>query len=316
MARIRFKRLVGRKKEVSSIIDNLIDAMGTPIGITDADGRLLLGDIDENLPGKYPVELEGEVLGWVIGGEQTAAVASLLSYLVGKEAGRKTLADEVLDRYREINLFYNLSEKLTASLELQSVVKVALAEANRLITGTGGAVMLLDEPTGTLETTLAFGQEDGLQRSIRSGEGIIGTIAQTGRAEIVNDVLSDSRTIGGDSKVSSLVCAPLKAKQKVIGVIFIGNKEPVTYKAADLKLLNTIASQAAPAVDNALLHEKELKAAREREERLKEQINALRIELCEARQARQVAEITETDYFRQLQAEAQNLRNILEGPSE
>jgi len=53
-----------------------------------------------------------------------------------------------------------------------------------------------------------------------------------------------------------------------------------------------------------------------REQRLKQQVQELRIELSEARQARQVAEITETDYFRQLQAEAQNLRDILEGISE
>jgi CheY-like chemotaxis protein len=53
-----------------------------------------------------------------------------------------------------------------------------------------------------------------------------------------------------------------------------------------------------------------------REQRLKQQVRELRIELSEARQARQVAEITETDYFRQLQAQAQNLRDILEGPSE
>jgi len=53
-----------------------------------------------------------------------------------------------------------------------------------------------------------------------------------------------------------------------------------------------------------------------REQRLKQQVQELRIELSEARQARQVAEITETDYFRQLQAEAQNLRDILEGVSE
>ncbi len=53
-----------------------------------------------------------------------------------------------------------------------------------------------------------------------------------------------------------------------------------------------------------------------REQRLKQQVQELRIELSQTRQARQVAEITETDYFRQLQAEAQNLRQILEGTSE
>ena len=53
-----------------------------------------------------------------------------------------------------------------------------------------------------------------------------------------------------------------------------------------------------------------------REQRLRRQVQELRIELSQARQARQVAEITETDYFRQLQAEAQSLRQILDGTSE
>jgi DNA-binding response OmpR family regulator len=53
-----------------------------------------------------------------------------------------------------------------------------------------------------------------------------------------------------------------------------------------------------------------------REQRLKQQVQQLRIELDEVKQARQVADITETEYFQQLQAEAQNLRGILEGHSE
>ena len=46
---------------------------------------------------------------------------------------------------------------------------------------------------------------------------------------------------------------------------------------------------------------------------LSRQVQQLRIELDEARQARQVAEITETDYFRELEAKAQDLRQIIDG---
>jgi DNA-binding response OmpR family regulator len=45
-----------------------------------------------------------------------------------------------------------------------------------------------------------------------------------------------------------------------------------------------------------------------REQRLKQQVQALRIEIDTAREATQVAEITETDYFRSLQERAQDLR--------
>jgi two-component system, cell cycle response regulator len=51
-----------------------------------------------------------------------------------------------------------------------------------------------------------------------------------------------------------------------------------------------------------------------REERLKLQVRELRIEIDEARQARKVAEITESDYFQQLRSQADDLRRIIERP--
>ena len=45
-----------------------------------------------------------------------------------------------------------------------------------------------------------------------------------------------------------------------------------------------------------------------REQRLKQQLQELRIEIDEAKKAQQVAEITETDYFRELSEKAQRLR--------
>ena len=47
---------------------------------------------------------------------------------------------------------------------------------------------------------------------------------------------------------------------------------------------------------------------RAREQRLKQEVRQLRIEIDETRTARQVAEITETDYFRDLQKKADRLR--------
>ena len=48
-----------------------------------------------------------------------------------------------------------------------------------------------------------------------------------------------------------------------------------------------------------------------REDRLREQVRELKIEIDEARQARQVAEITDTDFFRDLRDRAANLRRIV-----
>ena len=52
-----------------------------------------------------------------------------------------------------------------------------------------------------------------------------------------------------------------------------------------------------------------------REERLRRQVRELRIEIDEARQARKVAEITESAYFRRLRGEAAALRQIFDEPT-
>lgn len=49
-----------------------------------------------------------------------------------------------------------------------------------------------------------------------------------------------------------------------------------------------------------------------REQSLKQQLQELRIQIDEAKKAREVAEITESDYFRQLRANVSDLRKILD----
>jgi hypothetical protein len=62
----------------------------------------------------------------------------------------------------------------------------------------------------------------------------------------------------------------------------------------------------------ARLFQRMERAVSAREQRLRQEVQELRIVIDEARQARQVAEITATDYFQCLRSQAQQLRNIVE----
>jgi GAF domain-containing protein len=179
---------------------------------------------------------------------------------------------------------------------------------------TGGSDVAQRRPAG-IEDYRLIGDGFIHDVGIRVGEGIIGGVANSGKAEIVDDVRRDGRSTDNDLVAQSMVCVPLHAKHQVIGVIVMVSSEPNIYMAGDLKLLNTLASQAAPAIENALIYEKTLQEAQEREARLQKQIRELRIELDEARQAKQVEEITETDYFKRLHQQALLLRGIMEGES-
>ena len=52
---------------------------------------------------------------------------------------------------------------------------------------------------------------------------------------------------------------------------------------------------------------------RAREERLRAEVRELRIEIDEARQTRKVAEIADSDYFKDLRARASELRRTVDG---
>jgi adenylate cyclase len=223
------------------------------------------------------------------------------------------LADNILELYREINLLYNLAEKLGASLDSRAIMRVVLEEANRLIDATSGAVLLRVEGEVAFRAGHTFGGAFDRARQYRAGTGIIGHLARNEKGEIVNEVASDTRNEPEDEVFGSLIGVPLKAKQQMIGMLVLTSQDPIMYTAGDLKLLTTLASQSAPAIDNALLHEKTLREAREREEQLRRQIEDLRIELNEARQEEKVTEIVETEYFKRLRNQSNDLRKIING---
>ena len=65
--------------------------------------------------------------------------------------------------------------------------------------------------------------------------------------------------------------------------------------------LNKLADHASIAIDNAI-------QVHEREEALRQQIEELKIEIDQAKLASQVDEVTDTDFFRNLQANAAKMR--------
>jgi len=108
----------------------------------------------------------------------------------------------------------------------------------------------------------------------------------------------------------SCLTVPLKTNSnRVIGVLQLFNAQDpdtgnvVAFDENLQQLIESLSSLAAVALE-----------VYSREQNLRRQIEQLRIEVDEARQSRQVADITESDYFRHLEAEADNLRQILDNP--
>jgi serine phosphatase RsbU (regulator of sigma subunit) len=266
MSKAALRQLIRRQPDTRALVSALEEALGSPVAIEDLDGRLLHGHATQDpVPVRFPVTLQDASVGWVSGSGQAGAVAALLGHLMAKDAERKALGAEVLHLYREINLIYSFSEKIAALLEVDGVARLTIQEARHLIVATDGAILLLDDETGALTTIAGFGDELPTLSGFQRGLGILGSIATSGNGEIVNDVDNDARRIVEHTSIKALICAPLKVGERVIGVIALGSTIPMAYTAAELKLLNTLALQAATAIENARLFERTVQAARERE---------------------------------------------------
>lgn len=227
---------------------------------------------------------------------------AVISLLVTQAIDRKSLAQELLDRYREINLLYRLHETIGAHIDLNEVAAHALAESVRIVKAGGGALFLCDEITEQLSLLTTEGGEPRLCDS----QGLPRWVAQEGRSAIVNDVSSDPRHAVSDPALRSLLCVPLKVREKVLGVLCLCNKRGGDiFTAGDEKLLMALASQTAVAIENA-------RQVAARELQLRRQIQELRIEIDQVRKRQAVKKIVDSEYFRRLAETAQQWREDLE----
>ena len=246
------KRLL-KSKEIQLILDSLNDEK---FCVINHKGNVVLGnpEISAHDP-RYMVRLEKETLGWVCGGTKAGAIARLLSYLAKLEGEKRELGRETLEKYREINLFYDLTEKLASNLDPTIVAEIALQEAKRVINADNASLMLLDEDTNQLRIICGLGKESEPKIAFKVGEGIAGNIVLTGKAEIINDPDEDPRFISGSRKSAAIMCAPLRIKDKVIGVINMSSMKPQGFTAEELKLLSAISLQTAANLENARLYD-------------------------------------------------------------
>ena len=257
MVSIDFKKIVLKKEY--SLIQDVIKATAASVSVETIDGECLLGNTNGHSGHRYPIDLNGQVLGWVRGDHQAQVIANLISQLLHREAEKRSLAQELLGKYKEISLLFKLSEKIIDSSDIQEVAALVLEEARYLLKSSQGALLLLQD-TEVLEQITSFGEAALFPAAIPLGSDIIGSIVQVGRGEIVNDVAADERS--QMTQKAALMCVPLKSKEATIGAIALSRSVSNPYNAEDLKLLTTMAFQVAGVI-NALLHERQLKESRQ-----------------------------------------------------
>lgn len=277
MSVVNLKKILN-KKELLALLEDLVNQINIAVNVELVDGTPIIRIGEQTAQSRYPIEVSGEIIGWVVGEAGASVVASLLSFLGKQEAEKKVLAKELLERYQEIDLFEDISTQLTRSLNTRQIAQLVLQELHQLIESSAGMILLLSADGNAFEVIAEFGRFFHLSQP-QPGKGIIGYIVQTGRAELINNVKTDQR-ITEKKNVNALICVPLRAKERILGAIAIGTTKTEAYKAEHLKLVSIFGSQTAIAIEKALLYEQSIHAttqAKAQTEKLQQALHELQL---------------------------------------
>jgi twitching motility two-component system response regulator PilH len=122
--------------------------------------------------------------------------------------------------------------------------------------------------------------------------------------------------------LNTFVILPLKSRNRVSGLLALGSNRENAIGDDLMETLNIFVHEAAIVLDNSLLYRQlgranrelqqtidELRASQARERALRQEVQALKIEIDETKRKKQVAQITETEYFQQLRERARRIRD-------
>jgi len=157
----------------------------------------------------------------------------------------------------EIQTFHEVARALTSSIDLNSILNNILQQMTRYFNPQAWSLLILDEPNRQLYyAVISGGQVEKLQRKRFSlGQGIPGWVAQRGEPMILTTMpegadLSDEIPENG-GQVESLICLPLRVRNKTYGVLQLINCHPEAMRNHEIFFLHALCDFAAIAIQNA-----------------------------------------------------------------
>ncbi len=151
------------------------------------------------------------------------------------------------------------SHEIAGKLELDDLLEAVAFRAQDLVRSDGVTLYLLEGDILQPFISREEYSDEILDTPLKLGEGISGGVALRGEAELVNRVDLTGRGFqipGTPIEPESLLCAPLKHKDEVIGVLTLNRLGEWEFTPADFEFIKGLASLAAAAIHSARLYER------------------------------------------------------------
>ena len=188
----------------------------------------------------------------------------------GIAIGRARLLAAAQQRAEEEEALRATMGDLSARLELSSLLQAALDRAVVLLKVSHGELAIYDQGAEELVVVASHnvGKTDTTGTRMKVGEGAMGHVARTREPLIIDSYREWAGRSEQYAQVEfhSVVVAPLLIGGQLVGAIAVMDKDPARrFGAADLRLLNLFAPQAAVAIENARLFAAERRRAEEQQ---------------------------------------------------
>ena len=225
-----------------------------------------------------PLKAKGKVIGVIdiqsktrdFFTEEHSRLLTLVASRIASSIENARLYSRVFRQAKTLEVLNEISRELTSILNLDQLLKRIGELMSRVIDYQMFSVLLLDEPTQTLQHrfSLRFKENIQLKHDIPMGRGLVGASASERRVIIVPDVSKDSRYIQVNPETRSELCVPLIHKDTLIGVLDLENTRRGYFNEENTRTVETLAAQIAVAIDNARLYERVQKEERRLEQDL------------------------------------------------
>jgi len=193
---------------------------------------------------------------------------STIAQQVGYAIENARLYEETKKRLAQLETLSEVSKTIVSNRYLKEILQLIVAMTAEMMNSKICSIMLLDEKKQELfiEATQSLSEEYIKKPPLKVGESISGKAVKEKRPITVLDVTREPGykypQIAKKEGICSLLAVPMMIKDKVIGVINSYTATEHKFSEDEIKILQSVANQAAVAIENTKLME-EILAARE-----------------------------------------------------
>ncbi|KAB8145098.1 GAF domain-containing protein [Chloroflexia bacterium SDU3-3] len=192
--------------------------------------------------------------------EDAVGFTRLLSSQLAAAIVAFRITEQARRRDDELSTLNDIAVTVTSTLDAHEVYAFVVQKLNQYFRVDAGSLLLINEAQRTLDfvMTVEGGEERLAGLSVPLGSGVVGYVAATGQSAIVADVANDPRFYRNISEslgyvTKSILCVPMMAKGRVIGVIELLNKLDGPFTDEDEQRLTRMAAFIGVAIENARL---------------------------------------------------------------